>query len=230
MSFTEPQTFALNDQLRIVALQREPPKMFAYRTWSMATGPELYDASFALARRNDPEVGAEFLVLPDGETDRSRLSRLLSEISPAPTTNAREFANATINWLGGMHPYALTSSVPNGDGDTLIRWMDSETPGHCEFFAGSFVLLARAAGYPARIVTGFRGGRWNDYSGSFMVRNSNAHAWAELFDEGSNSWMRFDPTPGNQALADRSDNDTGAMASAVAMAFRRFRSLSPKYF
>ena len=102
-----------------------------------------------------------------------------------------------MQWLSEIHPYALSSAVPDGDGDNLLRWLESEAAGHCEFFAGSFVMLARAAGYPARIVTGFRGGRWNDFSNSFMVRNSNAHAWTEVFDEESSSWIRFDPTPGN---------------------------------
>src|SRR5690606_3088574 len=112
---------------------------------------------------------------------------------------------------GDRHAYALSSSVPAGEDDVLLRWLESEAPGHCEFFAGSFVLLARTAGFPARLVTGFRGGTWNDFSGSFTVRNANAHAWAEIFDDASGSWIRIDPTPGNQALATTDiDPATGA--------------------
>src|ERR1019366_7160999 len=68
--------------------------------------------------------------------------------------------------------------------------------GHCELFAGSFVLLARAAGLSARVVTGFRGGTWNAYSNNFTIRNSDAHAWCEVFDVPSGAWLRVDPTPG----------------------------------
>jgi len=215
MSFTEPQTFRVSDQLRIVALQREPPKMFAYRTWNMETRSELYDPTFALNRRGDPSVADAFLMLPDSVDDQDRLQELLGEVSSTPITDARQFGVLTIGWLENRHSYALASSVPSGAGDTLVRWLDSESSGHCEFFAGSFVMLARAAGFPARIVTGFRGGSWNDFSDSFMVRNSSAHAWAEVFDENSSSWVRFDPTPGNQALADLSDNaDSGASLAA----------------
>jgi protein-glutamine gamma-glutamyltransferase len=216
MTFTEPQTFSVSDQLRIVALQREPPKMFAYRTWNMDTRSELYDPTFALEKRDNPSIADPFLTLPDAASDQVRLRELLTEVSATPMTDAREFGSRVINWLEDIHPYALSSSVPPGEGDTLIRWLDSEAAGHCEFFAGSFVMLARAAGFPARVVTGFRGGSWNDFSGSFMVRNSNAHAWAEVFDDTSNAWIRFDPTPGNQALADLSDQADSAAALAAA--------------
>jgi hypothetical protein len=58
------------------------------------------------------------------------------------------------------------------------------------------VLLARAAGLPARVVTGFRGGSWNAYSNNFTIRNSDAHAWCELYDAAAGAWLRVDPTPG----------------------------------
>jgi hypothetical protein len=55
------------------------------------------------------------------------------------------------------------------------------------------VLLARAAGFPARVVTGFRGGSWNGFSNNFTIRNSDAHAWAEIFDGQTGAWLRADP-------------------------------------
>ncbi len=216
MSFTEPQSFGFLEQLRVVALRREPPKMFAYRTWNMGTAANMLDATFALDLRGNPALAEPFLHLPDDPTDLARLDRVLEKISPAPPVSAAAFSVAAINWLEQEHPYALASAVPEGEGDALIRWLDSEASGHCEFFAGSFVLLARAAGFPARIVTGFRGGTWNEFSGSFMVRNSNAHAWVEIFDNASNSWIRYDPTPGHEAIAARA-----AAASETALASLR---------
>ncbi len=217
MSFTEPQTFAISDRLRVVALQRDPPKMFAYRTWIMDTSGTMKDATFALARRGNQPAGEAFLDLPAGIVEHPRLQKVLVAAGGVTATDANTFATNVVDWLTTVHPYALDSSVPAGSGDTLIRWLDSETPGHCEFFAGSFVLLARAAGYPARLVTGFRGGSWNDFSGSYAVRNSNAQAWCEIFDDASASWIRVDPTPGNQALADQSDG----LSSAAELARSR---------
>ncbi|MFM9081098.1 MAG: transglutaminase-like domain-containing protein, partial [Opitutaceae bacterium] len=75
----------------------------------------------------------------------------------------------------------------------MVGWLVSAGAGHCDLFAGSLVLLARSAGLPARVITGFRGGSWNAYSNNFTVRNSEAHAWAELFDEAAGGWRRVDP-------------------------------------
>jgi hypothetical protein len=65
--------------------------------------------------------------------------------------------------------------------------------GFCEHYASSFVFLMRAAGVPARIVTGYQGGEINPNGNYLIVRQSDAHAWAEVWlqDKG---WMRVDPT------------------------------------
>jgi protein-glutamine gamma-glutamyltransferase len=65
--------------------------------------------------------------------------------------------------------------------------------GFCGHFASAFVTLMRAAGVPARVVTGYLGGEWNGYGGYYVVRQSNAHAWAELWIDGT-GWVRADPT------------------------------------
>lgn len=65
--------------------------------------------------------------------------------------------------------------------------------GFCEHFAGSFVFLMRAAGIPARVVTGYQGGEFNPLDDYLLVRQSDAHAWAEVWlDE--QGWTRIDPT------------------------------------
>jgi transglutaminase-like putative cysteine protease len=65
--------------------------------------------------------------------------------------------------------------------------------GFCEHYAGSFVVLMRAAGIPARVVTGYQGGEYNDLGGYYILRQYDAHAWAEVWlrDRG---WIRIDPT------------------------------------
>jgi len=65
--------------------------------------------------------------------------------------------------------------------------------GFCEHFSSSFVLLMRAAGIPARVVTGYQGMEYNKVGDYYLVRQSNAHAWAEVWlkDKG---WIRVDPT------------------------------------
>src|SRR5690606_26770165 len=60
-------------------------------------------------------------------------------------------------------------------------------------FASAYVTLMRAAGLPARVVTGYLGGTWNPVGEYFAVRQADAHAWAEVWLE-DQGWVRFDPT------------------------------------
>jgi transglutaminase-like putative cysteine protease len=65
--------------------------------------------------------------------------------------------------------------------------------GFCEHYASAFVFLMRAAGVPARVVTGYQGGEMNPLGDYLIVRQSQAHAWAEVWLEGQ-GWLRVDPT------------------------------------
>lgn len=65
--------------------------------------------------------------------------------------------------------------------------------GFCEHFASSFVFMMRSAGVPARVVTGYQGGERNPVDGFMVVRQSDAHAWAEVWLAGK-GWQRVDPT------------------------------------
>ena len=66
--------------------------------------------------------------------------------------------------------------------------------GFCEHYASSFVFLMRAAGVPARVVTGYLGGELNPLDGHIVVRQSDAHAWAEVWLGPDQGWVRVDPT------------------------------------
>jgi hypothetical protein len=81
-------------------------------------------------------------------------------------------------------------------------WLDRRL-GFCEHFASAFVVLMRAMGVPARIVTGFQGWDAEPQDGYLVVRNANAHAWAEFWVDGK-GWLRSDPTAAvapNRSLA-----------------------------
>ena len=65
--------------------------------------------------------------------------------------------------------------------------------GFCEHFASSFVILMRAAGIPARVVTGYQGGEHNPVDDTWVIRQSDAHAWAEVWID-TRGWVRVDPT------------------------------------
>ncbi|MEZ5646522.1 MAG: DUF3488 and transglutaminase-like domain-containing protein [Burkholderiaceae bacterium] len=71
-------------------------------------------------------------------------------------------------------------------------WFDRRE-GFCEHFASSFVILMRAMDIPARVVTGYQGGELNGVDGYWVVRQRDAHAWAEVWLQGQ-GWVRVDPT------------------------------------
>ena len=90
-------------------------------------------------------------------------------------------------------PFVYTLQPPPLRGDTVDDFLFNTRRGFCEHYASSFTFLMRAAGIPTRVVTGYLGGEFNPVSGDFVVRQSDAHAWAEVWFEES-GWTRVDPT------------------------------------
>lgn len=213
--FTEPQIFRVSPALRLVALSRDPLSMKAYRVEGMSVDGRFRDDRFdqqVLDRLAAPGGGGPpMLQLSLVEADVALLHSLVREITGGEDLDAAEFARRASLWLARKHPYSLETAIPPGEGDRLVRWLNSDRGGHCELFAGAFTLLARAAGHPTRVVTGFMGGTWNgDY---LMVRNSEAHAWCEIRDS-NGYWLRADPTnDGPRLLAEES----GVQASTAGV-------------
>lgn len=87
--------------------------------------------------------------------------------------------------------YTLTPPLmPN---DPVATFLFDARRGFCEHYAAAFVTLMRAAGVPARVVSGYQGGELNPAGGYLIVRSRDAHAWAEVWIEGK-GWRRADPT------------------------------------
>lgn len=197
LRFRETVAFRHAPGPSLVALRDEPVAMMAYRVEAPQQGALLSDSEFA-ARWAAREPGGSrgippYTRLALRDADREALRKAAMEITGGASLAAPEFARRAGEWLRRRHAYSLSPSIPRGDVDPVVGWLVSDGAGHCELFAGSLVLLARSAGLPARVITGFRGGSWNAYSNNFTVRNSEAHAWAELFDEAAGGWRRVDP-------------------------------------
>lgn len=78
--------------------------------------------------------------------------------------------------------------------DPLADFLFVRKAGYCEYFASAMAVMLRSEGIPARVATGFQTGYFNDVSGLYVVRASDAHAWVEAWIEGR-GWTTFDPTP-----------------------------------
>ncbi|MGE0801862.1 MAG: DUF3488 and DUF4129 domain-containing transglutaminase family protein [Lautropia sp.] len=98
----------------------------------------------------------------------------------------------TLDWIR-HEPFSYTLSPPLLGRDSVDEFLFDTRAGFCEHFAGAFVVLMRMLGVPARVVTGYQGAEHNPRDGYWIVRQSNAHAWAEVWSE-PDGWIRVDPT------------------------------------
>lgn len=87
--------------------------------------------------------------------------------------------------------YTLTPQILGRD--SVDDFLFTTRGGYCEHYASAFAVMMRMAGIPARVVTGYQGGSPNAFGDYWLVRHSDAHAWAEVWLEGR-GWVRVDPT------------------------------------
>jgi protein-glutamine gamma-glutamyltransferase len=101
--------------------------------------------------------------------------------------------------------YTLTP-LPLVGANRMDEFLFETREGFCEHYSAAFVVLMRSAGVPARVVTGYLGGAYNDIGDYWLIRNSDAHAWAEILIE-DRGWVRVDPTA---AIAPERVDQSGA--------------------
>ena len=127
--------------------------------------------------------------LPDTSNPRSR--ELAADLRSKATSDSA-FVSATLDFLRtGSFRYSLTPPLLGAH--PIDDFLFETREGFCGHYASAFVYLMRSAGIPARVVTGYLGGEWNPIGGYFIVRQSDAHAWAEVWLDGR-GWVRIDPT------------------------------------
>ena len=104
----------------------------------------------------------------------------------------KEYLNTILKtFADGSYYYNL--SPENLSKNSYADFFLKNKEGYCEYFAGTFVLLARLANIPSRIVSGYLGGDLNDIGDFYVFRQKDAHAWAEIWFE-NEGWIRVDPT------------------------------------
>ena len=160
----------------------------------------------------------DYLNLPPGFNPRTLA--LASELRRDPALAGNDNAlmvNAVLARLRtGGFSYTLEPGV-YGQHTADEFWFDKKA-GFCEHIASSFVVLMRALDVPARIVTGYQGGQVNPVDGFHVVRQSDAHAWAEVWLAGR-GWVRIDPTsavaPSRTGTLQRLQAPRGAVTEAL---------------
>jgi transglutaminase-like putative cysteine protease len=164
----------------------------------------------------------EYVDLPPGSNPRTL--QLAADLLNNPVLrpgNAPDLVNAVLDRLRtGGYQYTLEPGV-FGTHTADEFWFDRKE-GFCEHIASSFVILMRALDVPARVVTGYQGGERNAVDGFWVIRQSDAHAWAEVWMVGQ-GWVRVDPTsavaPGRTGSFARLQAPQGVIAGALTGVF-----------
>ncbi|WPH12203.1 transglutaminase family protein [Variovorax paradoxus] len=159
-----------------------------------------------------------YLALPPGSNPRT--AALAAEMRAQPAlanAGTQAFIRAALQRLRtGGYTYTLEPGF-YGNETADEFWFDRKE-GFCEHIASAFVVLMRGAGIPARIVTGYQGGELNSVDNYWVLRQSDAHAWAEVWEDGT-GWVRVDPTgavsPGRVGQLQRLVPQPGLFAGAI---------------
>ena len=92
-----------------------------------------------------------------------------------------------------QQPFYYTLTPPTLGNNAVDDFLFDTKRGFCEHYASAFAVLMRAAGIPAHVVTGYQGGAFNRFADYWILRQSDAHAWDEVWMDGR-GWQRIDPT------------------------------------
>lgn len=125
-------------------------------------------------------------------TEHNPRSKALAREIYARTGDTRAFVQAVLQKFRDEE-YYYTLEPPRLEIDSVDDFLFNTRQGFCEHFASAFTMLARAADIPARVVLGYQGGEFNPMGGYLIVRQSDAHAWSEVWIDGE-GWVRVDPT------------------------------------
>ncbi len=196
--------FSSLTRTRYTAISREPQFI---RQEQISTGPGGYP----------PAILDRYLQLPELSDRTLELSRRVV----AGGTSPYEQVMALQRHLLQNYHYSL-DVPPATHLPPLEEFLFGNKTGYCEHYATAMVVLLRAAGIPARLVTGFLATEWNDFGSYFTVRQRDAHAWVEVFFPRA-GWISLDPTPVSGTQPTRSGWDTyHRMGEAFRLQWDRF--------
>jgi transglutaminase-like putative cysteine protease len=145
--------------------------------------------NFTTRSANEADEIRRGLQLPRGFNPKARE---LAQSWAASVDSGAAIAQIALSYFREQG-FVYTLEPPLLGRDSVDEFLFGSKQGFCEHYASSFVFLLRAAGVPARVVTGYQGGDINPVDGYMAVRQSDAHAWAEVWLKGR-GWVRFDPT------------------------------------
>ncbi|MGB3304713.1 MAG: transglutaminase domain-containing protein [Thermomicrobiales bacterium] len=156
-------------------------------------------------------VTDRYLSLPDSVTSRTRDKAM--ELAPA-YLSPYERAVAIETWLRRNIVYDESVSAPPAGADIVDYVLFERQAGYCEYYASAMAVMLRAVNVPARVVTGYYPGSYDESQRGFVYRQNNAHAWVEAFFPGY-GWIPFEPTA-SRPLMEQGEGQTSEIAPDTA--------------
>jgi protein-glutamine gamma-glutamyltransferase len=184
--------------LPVLDLPAAPPNLvqqragFVYEAERLRHDRQTYDVVSYTRYRTGPFDEIErrrSLALTDSLSDRVRE---LANGWRARSSNDADVARAALAYFN-QESFVYTLNPPRLGRDPVDEFLFETRRGFCEHYAAAFVTLMRAAGVPARLVVGYQGGVYNPAGHYLIVRQADAHAWAEIWLREA-GWVRVDPT------------------------------------
>src|SRR5262245_2599266 len=166
----------------------------------LARGDYLYSAQPIRKSRRYDVGSSEFKENEITARERAEALEVPASITPAVrdlahlwTVQNRDSHGVVSRALHFFRTQGFSYSLTPGEYADLDEFLFRRRVGFCEHYATSFATLMRLAGIPARVVVGYLGGEYNDLGHFFLVRQSDTHAWCEVWLP-ENGWTRMDPT------------------------------------
>ncbi len=185
---------------KAVSIQGDFPSLWVDSTGSMRLPSPPYARLEYKATSDLSEETEEYSVEPaykdatylEKDPAGPRVKALVDEIIKGEKTDS-EKAGSIERYLRSNYAYSL-DPVRGKGGSPLEDFLFYSKQGYCQHYATAMVIMLRASGIGARMVTGFLQGEWNSLGNYFIVRQEDAHSWVEAYIEGK-GWVTFDPTP-----------------------------------
>jgi transglutaminase-like putative cysteine protease len=156
--------------------------------------PLQYALPINSANASHPAVpDGRYLRMPNlyGSKTQLLVKRLQKDLNPDLPYD-RQFVTKVLEYFR-QQPFFYSKQPPLTKYDPVDEFITKTKTGFCEHYASAFAFMMRAAGIPSRIATGYLGGEYNAVGDYIVVRQSNAHAWTEVWLQGL-GWVRVDPT------------------------------------
>ncbi len=202
----QSQLYAVNEPLRVdrsvETWWRAPGDLAlmtgdAVRYTVISDPPEPTVADLRAAGNVVPSgISERYLALPDGIPQRV-MDLAVEVVGEAETSYDRARA---IEAFLRTYTYTLDLPAPPDDRDVVDYFLFDLQEGYCDYYASSMVVMARAAGVPARLASGYAPGEYDQQEDRWIVLEKDGHSWVEVYFDGI-GWVEFEPTAGRPDLA-----------------------------